>query len=585
MLNQSNSILKSMFLYGAYALVLIVILRMFQLQVIEHNFYKQLGDQQSLQNINVKRGRGIIVDRMGNTIVANKESASLYAFGKDVVDPKGLQKELRRYNITISDTTVERLKSPSFSWVSRRVNIPTARAAKTAYPYLDYIYEEQRYYPQGNLLRGILGSTGVDNQGLNGLERAFESVLKGTSYSIQAVHDSKGNQILLSNALVNKNTLPMVQLTLSMENQAAAEYFLRQGVAKFGANSGIVIAMDIETGDILLAASVFSDKSDIARKGEQFARSYPSTFLFEPGSIFKTVTYAYMLENGLYNANRTHDVSKGFSVAGHTITDSSFLRKVITEQEIFTISSNIGVSQMMQRVNASDYHDFLVSVGLGRKLGTYSLSEESGLLRNIKQWSQQSKYSISFGQEILTTPLQMLYFFSAVANNGVATTPRIVQQYSQGTSTLSVPKVIPVNKTRIMSLGTSQDLRKLLRLAVLNGTGRKALNNISSIAGKTGTSQKFDSKRNAYSATDYIASFAGFFPYEAPRIAMIVLYDSPTTSIYGGQTAILTFNTLAQYLTLSLGLPNSATLKELSNVPLVNANITNTSDISETVRN
>lgn len=588
MLNKSDSILKSMFLYGAYAVVLIIILRMFQLQVVQHNFYDQLGQQQSLQNIEVKRGRGLLVDRMGEVVVGNKQTASLYAFGKDVSDPKGLQRELRRYGVHISNNTVERLNKPSFSWVSRRIDIDTAKAVKKAYPYVDYIYEEQRYYPQSNLLKGVLGRTGVDNQGLNGLERAFETVLKGSSYSIQAVHDSRGNQILLNNALVNKNTLPVVQLTLSIENQAAGEYFLRKGVSAFGADSGIAVAMDIQTGDILLAASFFANKSTVVRRGQQYAKSYPSTFLFEPGSIFKAVTYAYMMEVGLYNANRTHNVREGFSIAGHTITDSSFLRNVITEQEIFTISSNIGVSQMMRRVNASDYHDFLNTAGLGRKLGTYGLTEESGLLRNIKQWSQQSKYSISFGQEILTTPLQMLYFFSAVANDGVGVTPRIVQQYSAGAVSTKAPKVVSVNKTRIMSLSTSQDLRQLLRLAVLNGTGRKALNNITSIAGKTGTSQKFDRNRNMYSTTDYIASFAGFFPYESPRIAMIVLYDSPTTSIYGGQTAILTFNQIAQYLTLALGLPNSETLrelKELADIPLVNANVSNTSDISDTVRN
>jgi len=206
--------------------------------------------------------------------------------------------------------------------------------------------------------------------------------------------------------------------------------------------------------------------------------------------------------------------------------------------------------KLTDKVDRKDFYEYMRTAGFGQKTGITGISEEDGLLRSYRQWSGLSRPSLSIGQEILVTPLQMARFYAAVANSGFLVTPSIVEKVEKNGRSES-PEA---QKTPIMSEATAKTMQALLAEVVKEGTGQKAKSSFVEIAGKTGTGQKFDKASGSYSSREYTASFAGFYPAQNPGVAMVVVYDSPKLSIYGGSTAAVTFKRMAELTSLYLGL-------------------------------
>ena len=186
----------------------------------------------------------------------------------------------------------------------------------------------------------------------------------------------------------------------------------------------------------------------------------------------------------------------------------------------------------------------------GKKVGVRGLYEENGILRNVEDWSAVSKYSIGFGQEISMPPLQLLTFYLMIARNGNYLKPYIIKGYEKNGKKV---KIAPKSE-KLLSTETAVYLKKLMRRVVTEGTGSKAKSNIIDIAGKTGTGQIFDQKKQKYSPINYVASFVGFYPYNNPEVVMLVLYNSPKKSVYGGSTAAETFKEIAEYTIPFMGI-------------------------------
>ena len=304
--------------------------------------------------------------------------------------------------------------------------------------------------------------------------------------------------------------------------------------------------MDIKTGEIILAANVngFDPHNYWKYKPETWS-NHGFNYVFEPGSIFKTVAFSYLHNSNKLDRNRLIDTSKKITIGKYTYSDTKYYG-TLTVDEVFTHSSNIGMTQLIRGENSNrqGFYDFLVNSGFGEKTGIYGANEESGIVKPVSSWSKTSLTSMAIGYEVLVTPLQVVRFYAAVANGGIMVNPKIISKIIKGNET-AIPEH---TEKQIMSKETASYMLDLMQQTVVAGTGQKANTELTKIAGKTGTARVYDNKAGAYSTQNYSASFAGVFPAENPKVAMIVVYESPRSSIYGGSTAANVFRQIAEFI-------------------------------------
>jgi len=540
------------FIYLSIVLGVIISGRLFFLQVVKGDFFAEIAGSQAESEYAAYKGRGIIYDRNGKPLAVNKKVASLYVFASNLKDRRNFITRLNKAGIKISKTTRARiLKNEGFVWVERNVNIASARRIKELVPEIEYTLNENRFYPERHLAASIIGFTGVDNQGLWGLENRYDNVLKGEKIKLVTLKDNKGNLILFEDNKAKTHAESALYVTIDTYLQGTAEYLLRKGVEEFKADRGIAVGIDVKTGDIIFAASSDNyDPNNYSRYSDKTWKNDVATFLFEPGSIYKPVAFSYLLDRHKLDLTKQVNCENGhFRMYGHTIKDVKPIG-VVTANEVLIKSSNIGMIKLTDKVDRKDFYEYMRTAGFGQKTGITGISEEDGLLRSYRQWSGLSRPSLSIGQEILVTPLQMARFYAAVANGGFLVTPSIVEKVEKNGRSES-PEA---QKTPIMSEATAKTMQALLAEVVKEGTGQKAKSSFVEIAGKTGTGQKFDKASGSYSSREYTASFAGFYPAQNPGVAMVVVYDSPKLSIYGGSTAAVTFKRMAELTSLYLGL-------------------------------
>jgi len=314
------------------------------------------------------------------------------------------------------------------------------------------------------------------------------------------------------------------------------------GVEEFKADKGIAIGMDVKTGEILFAVSYHGfDANKYTKYPQDLWKNYSTYYLFEPGSIMKPFTFIYLLEKDMLNLNENVFCENGkYNIYNHTIKDVHPYG-TLSASDVLVKSSNIGTIKLNSKIPSKEFYEYLKSLGFGNATKVVGSGEEEGLLRNYKKWSGLSQPSISIGQEILVTPIQIVRLYAAIANGGYLLKPKFVKTSDNET----VRKVFTEKSLSIV--------RPLLREVVERGTATTAKSDYVSIAGKTGTAQKFDKRLGKYSDSEYTASFAGFFPYEDPKIAMVVIYENPRKSIYGGTTAAVTFKKIAEEISVLLG--------------------------------
>ena len=411
---------------------------------------------------------------------------------------------------------------------------------------LEYFVEDARFYPQGSLMANIVGFTGSDNIGRSGIEYFLNSKLEGKKINVTSIKDSRRKVILFEDKGELAKPDTQVYLTLSSRIQAGAEHILREGAKVFGAKNGSVVAMDIKTGEIIISANVNSFNPHIYWKyPSAYWSNHSFNYVFEPGSIFKSVAFSYLHNSDKLDRNRLIDTSKKITIGKYTYSDTKYYG-TLTVDEVFTHSSNIGMTQLIRNENNNkqSFYDFLIKSGFGDKTGIYGASEEAGIIKPVSAWSKTSLTSMAIGYEVLVTPLQVVRFYGALANNGIMVNPKIISKIVRGNE-IAIPEHV---ETQVLSKETASYMLDLMQKTVEDGTGQKAKTQLTKIAGKTGTARVYDNKAGAYSTQNYSASFAGVFPAENPKVAMIVVYESPRSSIYGGSTAANIFRQIAEFV-------------------------------------
>jgi len=525
-----------------------VLARFAQVQVVQGEKYDSLVVRQCWGENKIPARRGALLDRTDNKLAFDVQSQSFYTYA---ADPDYIRKLGHRVSRITGERGLTRrlLSRPwEFNFLARSVSPETAERINALA--MDSIYSKPRYlrvYPYGDVAKDLLGETNVDKIGISGMEKVYEDMLRAEPGVARFQRDGWGKIYCISNnPLIAPEDGCDLKLTLDIEYQQIVEEELRRAVEKWSANWGMACFVEASTGRLL--AADYYEPGESSGDEHVFKTRFVSD-LFEPGSTFKLVAFAGMLDRKIYNLSDTIWAGMGkFKFNNRTLHDDKELG-TITFRRAFELSSNIATARFCQKLGAKSLFKYSRQFGFGTTSGIDIPGEERGRLAKPEVWSEFWTAHTSIGHGVSVTALQMANAFAAVANGGRLMRPFVVEEIRNGSGRLkqrTLPEMIRI----VMSDEAAAILRDLMGGVVDSGTASIAKIDEVSFAGKTGTAQKPNMDDGGYYWNKYIASFGGFFPRETPRIAGIVLLDEPEKINYGGYTAGPAFAEIARRITV-----------------------------------
>ena len=531
-----------------------VVLRLGWLQFRDADAYAARGLEQRVKTVVLPADRGRILDRTGSPLAISLDAQDVYADPTLVVDPVAEAAVLAPVLELEAPRVQESLEADgTFAWIARQVDLETTQqVADLHLAGIGFLPSTRRDYPAGSIAAQILGFVGIDGHGLSGLERQYEQELAGRPGGRRVETSPRGQEIPGSAQIL----LPPVTggdlvTTIDREIQYRAEAALARAVKANGAKGGTIIVMDPRTGDVFAMASYPSfDPNRFTDFDSERFRNRAVTDIWEPGSVNKVITAAAAIETGIVDLGERFRVPATRRVQGFTIHDSHpHPIERLTLGDIIAQSSNIGASLVGDRVGSANLVQFFARFGYGRPTGIGFPGEAGGVVPTLDEWTAVTRATVSFGQGVSVTPLQMASVYATVANGGEWVRPRLVRGWRDPEGRF-VPA--PSSGTRrAIRPETADLLTRMLAFVVQDGTGENARIPGYQVAGKTGTAKKLD-RRGEY--TDrYVASFIGFLPASDPRVVVAAIIDEPDT-IYGGVAAAPAFREVAQYAIQRLGI-------------------------------
>lgn len=541
---------KSGLLVFFFALAFSVIIgRLFFVQVIEGARYRDLAKKQYESKVPLRAERGRLMDRNGRDMATMMKMTSFAADPSILEQPELVAQLLAATGSEPASVYLNKIRSAKgrFVWLARGINT-------VLFPVLDTIKirglirvkEPKRLFTHGPLAAQVIGTTDVDNNGLTGIELQYNEILKGKSGFVVMQRDGMGRLRPGINpereaALDGKN----LQLTVDLEMQRVVEQELARGVYENGATSGTVIAIEPSTGDILAMASYPSfHPNRLDQATDDAIRIRSITDQYEPGSTMKAITAAALIEEG--KVGRLDPVNGGtgqIQMPGGAIIKDDHPVGQTSFQGALEQSSNVVFATLSRRLDDRVFYKYVRDFGFGIPTGIDLPGEVRGRLKRPNEFDVSTKSYMAFGYEVSATALQVLCAYAAIANNGVLMQPRIVKAVMQDKSD-EMMEVSPQKVRQVIRESTAQELKEMLVAVVERGTATQAAIPGVRIAGKTGTAQQLTN--GTYDRKNYTASFVGYYPADKPRVAMIVMLDKPTASIYGGQTAAPIFRRIVQ---------------------------------------
>ena len=533
--------------------------RLFYLQIINHDQLLAQSEKQYAATTKIVFGRGSIFDRNHNELAMNIEVESVFINPAKVEDRSRTAKLLASH-LHLDEKKIRRkiASKKHFVWIKRKCNLQEVEALQGLdLPGVGFIPEQKRFYPKRELGASITGFVGMDNQGLAGVEHFHQSTLKGTTVRRVVEKDARGRNIAAIglSGKSKKNSMD-VELTLDEVIQFTAEHHLKNQVEKYHAKAGLVIVMEPFTGEIFALANIprFNPNNYLAYPPQKWKNPAVS-HSFEPGSIFKPIAAAAALDSGAATPSDLFFCENGKIRIGRVNIGEASNHRFgwLTLDKIISKSSNIGAIKIAQKLGDQTFYKYIRKFGFGQKSGIDLPGESSGQLKHVSEWSDLSLASISFGHEIAVTPIQMVAALGAIANGGNLMLPRITK------AVLKNGKVVETFKSkkirRVISEKSSRQMIEVLKNTVKTGTGIPAALTGFEAAGKTGTAQKFDKASGGYSKHDYISSFIGFVPADAPKLVVLVMIDSPAKVYWGGEVAGPVFRNVSKEVLRYLNVP------------------------------
>jgi cell division protein FtsI (penicillin-binding protein 3) len=524
------------------------------IQVVKGPEYAAMALRQHRETVVVPASRGTIVDRNGEPLAIGRMATTVYANPRQVTDARDLTlaagKQLGIDPATLYPTLVDRSKG--FVYVARKADSRKAKILQALdFAGLGFYPEELRFYPQGPVAAQVLGYAGLDNKGLEGLERSLEGTLAGQPGSQTIVKDPFGRAL---DVVETKPETPgrSVRLTIDREIQANAEEILEDTVRQWGARAATAVVMDPSTGEVLAMATAprFNANRFPTTRADR-RRNRAVTDAYEPGSTFKLVTVAAGLQQGIITPRTSFRLAPTIKVADREIHEAHTRgTERLTVRQIVEQSSNIGTITIAQRLGAGQLAAWVDRFGFGSKTGVDFPGESPGFALPLDQWSGSTIGTVPIGHGIAVTPIQMARAYSAIANGGVLVRPHLIDRIDGQT-------VGTRHGRRIVSRRVSEQMMSMLRGVVLEGTGTKAAIPGYTVAGKTGTAAKIDPD-GTYSTSRYVASFVGMVPATKPKLVIMVMVDEPHGDIYGGDVAAPAFREIARFNLQHLEIPQDA---------------------------
>jgi len=542
----------------------VILFRLVTLQVLQAAELTARADRQHQKSVTLEGARGTVTDRHGKVLAMNMEVPSIFGVPTSLDSPANAARSLSPVLRIRRDEIEKKLRQDKhFVWLARKVEPEQGhRLEQLSIDGIGMVMEGRRFYPKGTLLAHVLGFVGMDGLGLEGLERRYEAQLHGEKRVTILQRDALGRTVFPKGL---REQVPAAghALTLTIDEviQYIAEKELEEAVNNARAKAGTIIVMEPQTGAILaMAVSPRFDPNAVNALTADRWRNRALTDTYEPGSTMKVVVAAAALEEKVMMPGSMVFGENGrMTIANTTIHDHEKLGWM-TFAQMIQKSSNIGAAKTGMLLGEQRMYRYLQAFGFGQRTEVDLPGEVSGLLKSPREWGRRSLASISMGQEVGVTPLQMVSAVSAIANEGVLMKPYIVSEVRDQKGQL-LRNILPQVKRRVVSPATANTLTTILEGVVTNGTGTKAAIAGFRVAGKTGTAQKVDQRTGTYSSTLSIGSFVGFVPADAPRLAMIVVIDEPQGEAWGGVVAAPVFRRVGEQVLTYLGVSRDDQVK------------------------
>lgn len=496
--------------------------------------------------LSIKGERGEILDRHMNKLATSAQTDSITACPAKIENPRKTAVKLSKI-LGINAKKLEKTLSSKrmFAWVARKVSPKQAEQIRNLK--LTGIYFEKEYkriYPHREIAAQVIGFTGAEDKGLEGLEFKLNTLLEGRSEKIEFRRVGNGGTMGIDQSRRRSLKGKSIVLTLDKKIQYLSEQTLKSAVQNYNAKSGIAMVMQPQTGELLAVAHYpeFNPNNFKTLRRDTF-RNRSVTDAFEPGSVLKVFTAAAALEKGFTPKSIFFCENGTYKIGRYTIHDTH-KHDWLSINQIIKFSSNIGAVKIVETIGDNALYEHLKAFGFGQKTYVGCPGETGGSLLDVDRWSRIDAGSISFGQGISVSALQLLTSVSAIANDGKLMQPMLIKKLLSNTGE-TIKTYYPKTIRQAVRADTAAKVKRMMHLVVQeDGTGTKAAMDGYTVCGKTGTAQKALDNQRGYAKNKYTSVFAGFAPLDNPRLAILVVVDEPIKKYYGGEVAAPAFKAI-----------------------------------------
>jgi cell division protein FtsI (penicillin-binding protein 3) len=568
--------------------------RLFFIQVVDHAHYAKLSVDQVRVNLTTTALRAGIYDRNGEILAVSRPTSLVIADDLQIKHPEREAQAMSAL-VDVPAAHLTSLLSKSgdgYVILNNKLNLNAGRRlAGLDFPGIVVQNSSVRTYPNGSLATSVIGGTNAAGAGSAGLEFQYQKLLAGSTGITREFVSSSGVSLPSSFSTVIKKAQPGVglELTLDTSLQFVAERDLARQLAATDAVSGIAVVMDVKTGEILADASLANTKSHPGVIGmpatwghsvgvagiDQTVNNLAFTQTYEPGSVFKVVTFSAALQAGLITPSSVITVPSSVVVGGRYFHDAEqHPLEHLTATQVLALSSNIGTYEIGTRVGEAGILAQVERLGFGQPTSVDFPGQSPGLLVNASDWYGSDQVALPIGQVDAVPPIQVLDAYNTIANGGVFVEPKLVRGYVYANGT--VKATAPSAKREALSPSVSATMVKMLEQVVLAGTGTNAIIPGYSVAGKTGTATMPYPGKDKLLVGDYNASFVGFAPANNPVLSMIVVVERPETTIFGGAVSAPIFQEVMSYALHHYNIPSNGTYQK----PLKGSGASISSDVT-----
>ncbi|MFZ0453528.1 MAG: penicillin-binding protein [Ignavibacteriaceae bacterium] len=545
-MNNSRALIVIVFIFLFFTALVI---KLFDIQIVKSEELKYYAQKQQTKVEKIEADRGLIYDRNNTLLVYNRNDVSFY-LDMRMVSGSGKIKIAKKFTSVFGKSEKHYLNlmkdSKKTICIERKASSEDALLLKN-FKVTGLFYNEDptRIYQYKKLASHILGYVNNNFRGVNGIENSFDRVLQGDEGKMLVERNAIGDMITVA----EEETQPAVPgdniyLTINKTYQAILEEELKNGLDVYGGISATGIIMNPQNGEILALANLndydpetYWKFDDSDRKDKAITDSY------EPGSTFKSITMAVLLDRHLCRLNETVNVENGSYKFKNIRISDTHKHQYLSVMGVMEQSSNVGMSKLVQRINDDIYYKYVRAFGFGNYTGIKLPGEVDGELKKPNDWSAVTKAFMSFGYELMVTPLQLISSYCALINGGILYKPLIVKREVDGNGSV-IFEDSPGQVRRVISEETSKKMREILYNVVEKGTGVNAKIDNLKVGGKTGTAQRLENGK--YSKSDYNSSFIGFFPSDNPKVICLILVNAPKVGRYGGSVAAPIFKNVAE---------------------------------------